>query len=131
MLLPQDCELGDGERVELGRGAAQELAQLRELFSVERGQEGDVGGVAQIEPQAVELLGIELNCQLGCTRLTSKRFWRLERGLEAAVQRQRMSGEVLSIIVGHCTFAGLVCRQSLSVFKSVYGFIEKHRHEQS
>ena len=64
---------------------------------------------------AVELLGVELNAELGCTRLSEKRYWRLERGLEAALARTRMSGEVLSILVGQCTFAGLVFRQSLCV----------------
>ena len=75
---------------------------------------------------AADLLGVELCCTHGCTRLSEKRYWRLERGLGAAILRTRMSSETLSALVGQCTCAGLVRRESQACFKSVYGFIEKH-----
>jgi len=71
-----------------------------------------------------DVLGVELNSELKCTRLTAKRYWRLERGLGAALARRCLSGKDVEILVGHCTFAGLIFRQSLSIFHACYAYVQ-------
>ena len=74
----------------------------------------------------MDMLGVELNPAYRCTRLTDTRYWRLERGIDAALRRRRLSGRAVEAILGHCTFAGLLNRASLSIFHASYKFIRLH-----
>ena len=78
---------------------------------------------------AMDMLGVEVNPEFQCTRLTDTRYWRLERGIDAALRRRRLRGRAVEAILGHCTFAGLLARQSLSIFHASYKFLRLNYEE--
>ena len=49
-------------------------------------------------------LGVELDGQCLCTKVTHKRFWRVRRALEHVESHRRISGDMLRVLLGHCTF---------------------------
>ena len=53
------------------------------------------------------------------TCLTVRRFWRFGGALRASLRQGRCSGQVLEIVVGHCTFAALFRRDSLGFPKNL------------
>eukprot|EP00973_Karenia_brevis_P079965 11095880-Karenia_brevis.AAC.1 len=83
----------------------------------------------EITNRSAEALGVELDLERKCTRLTNKRYWRLRKGLQYVLKMRRLDGATLEVIVGHCTAAGLVAREVLSVFHSCYAFIRAHYQE--
>ena len=76
-----------------------------------------------------EALGFFLDGVNLRSSLTLKRLRRVRRGLRAACRRKRLTGQALEILVGHATFCGLSNRPLLSVFHTVYRFIERHYGE--
>ena len=74
----------------------------------------------------VDALGTVLDGRAHQTRIIPKRFWRLRGALTRILTVRRCSGRVLEIIIGHCTFVGLLARESLAVFHTVYAFIRKY-----
>ena len=75
---------------------------------------------------ATVALGAEVDGWRQRTRLTDERLWRLRRALQFILGlKGGVHGQELEIILGHCTFCGLVAHESLSVWHCVYKFIEK------
>jgi hypothetical protein len=72
-----------------------------------------------------EALGIVLDGTGHRTMNTLKRFGRLRQALNYVMSLRRISGCVLEVVIGHCTYFGLVNRDVLSVFSSVYRFIHQ------
>ena len=79
-----------------------------------------------LDDDDTELLGYRLSGSKQRTDLTPKRCWRLDRGLRWLLRRRKWSGRLLECILGHCTFAALVARGSLSVFHACYAFNAEH-----
>ena len=79
-----------------------------------------------VSDSGVEALGVLLDGRRRHTRLTAKRFWRVRGALLALASRRKISGRQVEAIIGHATFCGLVRRETLSVFSTVYPFIRKH-----
>ena len=77
----------------------------------------------------VEALGTVLDGRAHQTRITTKRFWRLRGALTRILTVRRCSGRVLEVIIGHCTFVGLLARESLAVVHTVYAFHPQVLHE--
>jgi hypothetical protein len=75
---------------------------------------------------ATELLGVCVDGESKRSSLTDRRYWRLDRGLEWLLRRGRASGIMVEAVMGHLTFAALVCRPALSCFHTVYAFIQNH-----
>jgi hypothetical protein len=74
-----------------------------------------------------EVLGTILNGEDLATELTDKRYVRLHGALRFSLYNcARLSGIEVGILLGHCTFAGLVRRENLAIFHTVYVFIRKH-----
>ena len=71
-------------------------------------------------------MGIHLDGTRFETRNSLERYGLVRKELCAILGRRKISGWVLEVTVGHCTFYGLVCREALSVSHSVYRFIRKH-----
>ena len=71
-------------------------------------------------------VGTKLDLKALCSTLTKKRYQMLKGSLRAVSRRKRLSGQLLEIVIGHCTFGGLACRPLLSIFHAVYKFIHKH-----
>ena len=106
----------DSERV------AQAMEQLRVKF--------DGLGLnlhaSEVTCGSVEALGCLVEGgRLRC-RLTPARLWKVHQAVQGLLLRKRCSGRALEVIVGHLTFCGLMCRMSLSILHSAYGFIRKY-----
>ena len=76
-------------------------------------------------------VGAQLDLVNLCSTLTPKRYRLVKGCLRALVRRQRVSGRILEVIVGHCTFCGLACRPLFSIFSSVYKFTHRHYFERA
>ena len=72
----------------------------------------------------VEALGCILDGYSKESRLNPSRLWRLRQGILALLRRGRCTGLSLEIIIGHCTSCALMFRPSLSIFNTVYSFIQ-------
>ena len=72
-----------------------------------------------------QFVGLEFD--RGRVSIKKIRLWRLKFALDRVLSFRKMSGKMLEIIIGHCTWCMLIRRESLSVFCHVYEFIRKHR----
>ena len=84
---------------------------------------------SEVSDGYVEALGCVLEGGQMRSRPNPKRMWRIHHGIKAMLGRGRCTGKALEILVGHCTFLGLINRASLSIFHNVYSFIRKHYWE--
>jgi hypothetical protein len=85
----------------------------------------------EVSTGKIQTLGVELDCAELATRVTRARRSRLRSALKALCRRRTATGEMLQVIIGPCTFCGLVRRPSLSVFSTVYSFITKYGKERA
>ena len=81
---------------------------------------------SEITQGSVEALGCVLDGNRMRSRCNAKRLWRVHHGIKGLLNRGRCSGKALEIVIGHCTFLGLISRGSLACFHSVYSFIQKN-----
>ena len=73
-----------------------------------------------------KLLGWRIAGEAGELGPAPERVWRCRFALEELLRRGKASGHALQRIVGHITFLGLVRRESLAIFASVYQFMQAH-----
>ena len=71
-------------------------------------------------------LGCDLRADLLASRITPERYHNRRQALDGLLRRRRVSGRLLEVVIGHATFVGLMCRPVLSVFNTVYRFIQAH-----
>ncbi len=81
---------------------------------------------SEVSSGATEALGCTVEGNRLRSRVSNERLWKIHHGIKALLGRGRCTGKLLEVVVGHCTFAGLMNRQSLSVFHAVYKFIRRH-----
>ncbi|CAE7263778.1 unnamed protein product [Symbiodinium sp. CCMP2592] len=76
----------------------------------------------------IESLGLEFNFEGGgmVVRDTRKRAWRLWLATKALARRQRVSGEVLRVWLGHVNFYFQLNRSCVSVISACYRFAALH-----
>ena len=67
----------------------------------------------EVTSNSLEALGVVLDFKRHQTRITQKRLWRTRGALEYCIQRGRASGMMIEVLVGHCTYCGLLNRGSL------------------
>eukprot|EP00435_Cladocopium_sp_Y103_P042465 s504_g11.t1 len=84
---------------------------------------------SEVTENYVEALGCVLEGKRMLSRCNPKRLWRVHHAIKALLNRGRCSGKALEVVIGHCTFLGLICRPSLSCFHAVYGFIKRFYDE--
>ncbi len=60
------------------------------------------------------------------SRITPERYHRLRQAIQGVLNRRKVSGRLLEVLIGHATFAGLTNRYTLSIFNVVYRFIRAH-----
>lgn len=65
-------------------------------------------------PDGGPTLGIELDGRALCVRSAWERYVLLRRAVRALLQLRSVNGHVLGILIGHCTYFGLV-RRSLMI----------------
>ena len=82
----------------------------------------------ELQSSEATALGCLLDGRRAITRMTPERYWRVRKGLEFAFKCRRLPGSVWQVILGHLTFVALLRRDTLSIFSSVYAFIEKNLH---
>ena len=73
---------------------------------------------------AVDALGVTVDGGAALTTINVDRMWKIRQGIRGILQRGRCSGVVLEVILGHCTFAALVNRLTLSIFDDCYKFMK-------
>ena len=59
------------------------------------------------------------------TAPTAKRLCVLRRGLGAFLSLTYCTGEIVELLLGHCTYAALTCRLLMCVFSASYAFVQK------
>ena len=76
----------------------------------------------------IESLGLEFNFEGGgvVVRNTRKRAWRLWLATKALTRRQRVSGDILRVWLGHVNFYFQLNRSCLSVLSACYRFAALH-----
>ena len=83
----------------------------------------------EIQGHQVKALGVTLNGTSLCTRVSPERFHRVRQAMRGLLQRRRVSGRAVEVVLGHATFCALANRRLLSVFHAVYKFIRRHYSE--
>ncbi|CAE7489577.1 unnamed protein product, partial [Symbiodinium natans] len=78
---------------------------------------------------ATKALGCALRGDLLASRVTSDRYHKLRQAIQGVLERKRVSGRILEVLVGHATFVALMNRHVLSVFNTVYRYINAHYHK--
>ena len=78
----------------------------------------------QLEP--LDLLGVEFQPRTGFFGLAPEKAWRLLYATRAFLDRPRVSGRELAILLGHWIWAALVVRPALAVMCTVFPFCRLH-----
>ena len=74
-------------------------------------------------------LGVVFDGKKHFTVLTAKRYWRVCQAAKFALSRRAVPGWVWEVLLGHFTFCGLVRRDLLSGFHTIYKFIRHHYNQ--
>ena len=80
----------------------------------------------EVQSEIVDTLGCRLSGTKRCVTLRPARLWRLRLGIRYVLQRGRLTGRALEVILGHCTYCCLLNRNLMSIFNAVYKFIRTH-----
>lgn len=105
------------------RGLVQSaLSQLPEAFDAE----GLILHPGELQHERVKALGCELRGDILATRLTPERFHKVRLSIEGVLRRRKVTGQVLEIVLGHATFCALTCRSLMSIFNTIYRFIQSN-----
>ncbi|CAK0790966.1 unnamed protein product [Prorocentrum cordatum] len=77
--------------------------------------------------ESVAMLGGQLHGSPARATLAPRRFWKLCTGLGYLAQRRpRVTSRDVEHVIGHCTFAALCRRESLSCFSAVHSFAQQN-----
>ena len=76
-------------------------------------------------------LGVQVALSERATRTEPTRWWTLRVAPLAILQRSRVSGVELELVLGHATFCGLMAREVLSCLHAVYRFVQNHYWERA
>ena len=68
-------------------------------------------------------LGVEFSSEKRGFLPTAKRYWQLRQAIRWLLERKRVSGEQLEVIMGHATFFCMPNRKALAIFHTVYRYI--------
>ena len=71
-------------------------------------------------------LGVSWDGVRHCTALSAKRYWRVAQAVRFALSRRAVPGWCWELLIGHLIFCGLIARDCLSAFHSIYAFIRKY-----
>ncbi|CAK9009278.1 Protein kinase domain-containing protein [Durusdinium trenchii] len=83
----------------------------------------------EIQHEHIKALGVQMDGKLLKSTLTPDRFHRVRQGVRGLLRRGRCTGKVLEIVIGHCTYCGLMNRCLLSTFHASYKFIRNSYYE--
>ncbi len=101
---------------------AQALAEVERIFEAKQ----LLLHAGEIHSQSVKALGVELRGDILAVRITPSRYHKVRQSITGILERRKVSGKLVEVALGHCTFIGLTNRLLLSVFHSIYAFIRKN-----
>lgn len=73
----------------------------------------------EVHSGSVKALGCDLRGDIMASRITPERYHRLRQAIQGVLNRKKVSGRLLEVVIGHATFAGLTNRHTLSIFNGV------------
>ena len=79
----------------------------------------------EIECEHIDALGCRLSGTKRRASLKPARLWRLRQGIRYLLNLRSVSGRVVEVVLGHCTYCALLNRSLMSVFSSTYKFVRK------
>ena len=85
----------------------------------------------EVHSSETRALGTILDGNNLCSKITPERFHRVRQSIRGLLNKKRVTGQMLEVVVGHATFCALNNRMLLSVFHSSYKFIKAHYFENS
>ena len=80
----------------------------------------------EIQHEHIQALGCSMRGDIMATRVSPSRFVRLRQAIGGVLQRKKVSGRLIEILLGHVTFCCLCNRQLLSIFSAIYKFIRRN-----
>ena len=78
----------------------------------------------EIHQGSTKALGCELRGDLLASRVTPERSHKLRQAISGVLNRRKVSGRTLEVVIGHATFVSLTNRGLLSVCNTVYKYIQ-------
>ena len=80
----------------------------------------------EIQHEHIQALGCSMRGDIMATRVSPSRFVRLRQAIGGVLQRKKVSGRLIEIVLGHVTFCCLCNRQLLSIFSAIYKFSRRN-----
>ncbi|CAE7664021.1 unnamed protein product, partial [Symbiodinium necroappetens] len=95
------------------------LSQIKGIFEA-RGLSLHPG---EVQSDTIDALGCRLSGTRRNATLKPTRFWRLRQGLRYLLGMKYVSGRVVEVVLGHCTYCSLLNRSLMAVFCDSYKFV--------
>ena len=106
---------------------SQALAEVERIFETKQ----LLLHAGEIHSRSVKALGVELRGDILAVRITPNRYHKVRQAITGILERKKVSGKIVEVVLGHCTFIGLTNRLLLSIFHSIYAFIRKEYYTPS
>lgn len=106
---------------------SQALAEVERIFETKQ----LLLHAGEIHSRSVKALGVELRGDILAVRITPSRYHKVRQAITGILERKKVSGKIVEVVLGHCTFIGLTNRLLLSIFHSIYAFIRKEYYTPS
>ena len=80
---------------------------------------------AEVTCEAVELLGCSVDGAALRMEISGGRLRKVQAGVRGLLERRKVTGWSIEVVVGHLTFCGLSNRGLLTALRTVYTFIRR------
>ena len=100
---------------------SQALAEVERIFEAKQ----LLLHAGEIHSRSVKALGVELRGDILAVRITPSRYHKVRQSITGILERKKVSGKLVEVVLGHCTFIGLTNRLLLSVFHTIYAYVRK------
>ena len=108
------------------RGVVQ--SALQELDS-HFGGKGLLLHPGEVHSEETKALGTILDGKNLCSRICPERYHKVRQSIRGLLQKPRVTGQMVEVVLGHATFCALNNRMLMSIFHSCYKFIRAHYFE--
>jgi hypothetical protein len=92
-----------------------EVEQIMNHTQAQFNQDGLLIHELEVHPAGGDAIGVTIDGIGHVTRNTWKRFGLLRKALQATLNRSRIAGWLIEVLLGHCTYLSLVLRDVLCV----------------
>ncbi|CAK0907840.1 unnamed protein product [Prorocentrum cordatum] len=80
----------------------------------------------EVSNNSVKALGTHVDLEGLGVSLAPARLWKMRQGVLCALSCRKLPSRVWEVLLGHLTFCALINRGMMSVFRSIYAFINKY-----